>query len=135
MFYSFEVVVPADTGEDAPVEQTLKLTRGVIHLVEVRFKYGPNFMVGARLYHEGHQLYPTNPDEDIREDGRAVVFPDYFPLDIAPYALKVRAYSPNTTYPHTIYIRVGVLAEEEVAPMGGLGGMLQKFLSLVGIGK
>jgi len=135
MFYDFEILVPIDTKETDPVEETLKLTKGVLHQVEVRFKYGPNFMVGVRIYHEGHQLYPTNPDSDFRDDGRAIVFADHFPLDIAPYSLKVRAYSPDTAYPHTIYIRIGVLAEEEISPLGGLAGAIQKFLQLVGIGK
>lgn len=135
MFYDFEMTITADTKESAPVTQELKLTAGVIHLVEVRFKYGPNFMVGVRIYHEEHQLYPTNPDSDIRDDGRGVTFPDNFPLTTEPYSLKVRAYSPDTVYPHTIYIRVGVLPEEIVTPLISFSGLFRKFFQLVGIGK
>lgn len=117
MFYSFAITVKHGKTEADPEVQELKLTHGVIHLVEVRFRRGTDFRVGARIYHSEHQLFPTNPDEDLREDGRALTFREHYRLFEAPYTLKVKTYAPTANYDHTIYIRIGVLTEEVLTPL------------------
>lgn len=133
MFYDFVITVPAGRTEAAPVEEFLKLTHGVIHRVEVRFRSGTDFRVACRILRGSHQVYPTNPDGEFREDGRAIVFDDHEVLDTEPYILKVLAYAPTASYDHDIYIRIGLLPAEVVTPFSGVGGALRRFLQLVGV--
>jgi len=128
LFYDFAITVPASTTEADPVEQKLKLTHGIIHLVEVRFRRGTDFRVGCRIYHFEHQLYPTNPEGDFRDDGRAITFKDHYKLTERPYTLTVRAYSPTATYDHTIYVRIGVLPETVLSPWAKVGRALKGIL-------
>lgn len=135
MFYDFPITVPALRAEDDPVEEELKLTHGVIHRVEVRFRRGTDFRVGLRIYRWEHQLYPTNPDSDFKDDGRAIVFDDHYRLTVEPYSLKVRAYAPTATYPHVVYVRIGVLPPELLTPFAGFASMFKKLFRLLGIGR
>lgn len=135
MFYNFAVKVTAGKTEAEPEEQELELTHGVIHLVEVRFRRGTDFRVGCRLFRFEHQIFPTNPDEDLRDDGRAITFNEHYELLEAPYTLKVKAYAPTAGYDHTIYIRIGVLPPEVLNPFAVFGDLLQKFFRLIGMGK
>lgn len=133
MFYDFPISVPANTLESVPVTKEMKLAAGVVNYVEVRFKYGPSFMVGVRILHGGHQLWPTNPESDFRDDGRPIIFGENYTLDPDSNILKAVCYSPGTAFPHDIFIRLGILPEEAVAPLTGIAGGLSKFLTLVGI--
>ena len=91
--------------------------------------------VGVRILREEHQLYPTNPDNDLKADGRAIIFDDHEEVTDEPYYLKIRAYSPTANYEHVVYVRIGILPSEVVVPFSGLGGALRKFLGYVGVMK
>lgn len=134
MFYDFAVIVPANTLESAPVEQVLKLTHGIIHRVEVQFPIGTQALTHCKIYEGGHQLYPTNPEGNFASDGYVIPIDDYFELSTGSYSLKVKAWNDDDTYAHTLTFRVGILPQEVISPFFGIGGMLRKFLRLVGIG-
>ena len=133
MFYSTTITVPAGTTEASPVIQRLKLSAGIIHIVDVEFRSGTDFRVGVRIDLGGHQVYPTNPDGDLKADGRAIVFGDYLPLAYGENELIIRGYAPTTTYEHIVYIKVGVLREDELNLSYKTDSLLNKFFRLVGI--
>lgn len=134
MFYDFAILVPAGTPADNPVEQTLKLTSGVVHRVEVEFPAGCRGEVSLVILLGGHQLFPTDPEGAFNAEGYTIPIDDYFPLDTPPYSLKAVAWSPDAVYSHTITVRVGILSEELLSPLTGMSGMLKKFLKFMGIG-
>lgn len=109
MFYSFDLLIPANTLEDDPEELIAELSYGIIHQVRIVFPRGLKSMVGVRVYRFEHQIYPSREDFDLRGDGMPVSFEDRYPLLESPFNLKLRGYSPGTTYPHIISFRFGVL--------------------------
>lgn len=133
MWYDFFIDVPANTPQSNPVVTWALLTGGVIHTASVEFRYGPNHAVGVRILHGGHQVWPTNPEADIRGDGRNMIVGESYPLTPTDHLLKILAYSPGTTYPHRIFVRFGVLPEADVAPLGGIGNTLKRLLALIGV--
>ena len=133
MFYDFAITIPADTLEAAPVTQVLKLTYGVIHEIDVLYPPGPHAMVKLRIKTNGHQLIPTNPDGYLASDDEVVRIPEYYQLFEAPYSLKAIAYSPGTTYPHTLAIRIGVLLPDVLNPPTKWQMIIQKIGALFGI--
>jgi hypothetical protein len=134
MFYNFAITVPAGTTASKPVMQTLKLTKGVIHRVEIGFPAGCRGYVYLVLNTNGHQLYPTDPEGAFNAEGYTIPINDYFPLDADPYSLKAIAWSPDAIYDHIITVRIGILPEEILSPLTGLGTMLNQFLKFMGIG-
>lgn len=134
MFYDFALTVKTTHTESAPLEQTLKLTHGIIHRVEIGFPSGCNGLVRCKLLHEEHQYLPTNPDGYFASDGYNIPIDDYFELYTEPYSLKFIGYGVGCGYDHVITVRVGVLPKEVVEPTTALSRMFEKFLKLVGLG-
>ena len=134
MFYDFAIAVPANTLESAPVEQTLKLTAGVIQKVSLLFPPGPHGMVKLKLMEGGHQFLPTNPEGYFASDDEALNIDEFYELTSEAYSLKAVAYSDGTTYNHTVSVRIGILRPEEVEKSSGLMMALKRFFKLVGIG-
>ena len=134
MFYDFAITVLANTLESVPKEQEMKLTLGVIQKVSILFPPGPHGMVKLKIMEGGHQFLPTNPEGYFATDDEVLNIDEFYELTSEPYILKAIAYSPGTTYPHTISIRIGVLRPEEVEKASGLMSALKKFLKLVGLG-
>lgn len=133
MYYNFAITVPAGTAQASPKTETLELTKGIIHRVEVEFHAGCKGYVSCRLKHHLHQLYPTNPQGVFSTDNYAIPIDDYFELKAEPYSLKFEGWSPNATYDHEIIIRVGVLSDKtSLLLLHTLQGMV-KFLKVVGI--
>jgi len=128
VYYSTYVTIPAATAEKTPIEVDLKLTKGVIHRVEVTFRSGTDFRAAIRIRHQEHQLYPTNPEGDLKDDGRTIVIDDYFPLTTAPYSLKLIGYAPTAAYEHIVYVKVGVLRAELISPVQTILGKIKGFM-------
>lgn len=133
MFYDFAITVPAGRAESTPVEQVMKLTKGVIHRVEVQFPIGCAALAHCRIYHEEHQLFPTNPPGSFATDGYTIPIDDNFELNTEPYSLKARCWNDDDTYQHIITIRVGVLRGEWAILLMKVIKGLVKFLNLVGV--
>ena len=134
MYYDFAVTVPAGTQANAPVEQALQLEKGIIHRVEVEFPAGCKGYVSLVLMRGGNQAFPKNRDQAFNANGYTIPIDDYYPLTSAPYQLKAVAWAPDAVYNHTITVRIGILPEETLSPLTGLGAQLKKFFKMVGIG-
>lgn len=133
MFYDFAITVKAGTTEAVPKEEVLKLTKGIIHRVEVEFYPGPRRYVFCKLYHHEHQLWPTNPDGAFSTDAYTIAFDEYEELKSAPYTLVARAYSPDADYNHVITVRIGILeSKTAILLLSALKGMMKLF-KLMGI--
>lgn len=134
MYYDFAVTVPAGTAENDPVTENLKLTKGIIHRVEVDFPAGCRGYVSLVIMHGGHQLFPENREGSFNAEGYTIPIDEHYPLLSKPYSLKAVAWSPDASYDHTITVRIGILDERVMSPLVELGGNLKKFLKLVGVG-
>lgn len=133
MFYDFAFTITAGKTKAAPAEQVLKLTHGVIHTVRLDFPPGPRGEVNIALYHEGHQLYPTNPDGAFNADNTYINYDDFFELLTEPYSLKARGWAPTANYDHTVHIEIGVMESKLALAMLKLALGMEKFLKMVGI--
>ena len=133
MYYDFAVLVETKHTVDSPKEQELVLTHGIIHRVEVEFPAGCRGQVCLQLFHREHQVWPTNIDEAFNGEGYTVPIDEHYELTSEPYVLKAVAWGVSCNYPHTITVRIGILPEEVLVPLTGLGTMLQKFFKRLGV--
>ncbi len=131
MYYSYLFSVPAATPELAPYRQTLKLTKGIIHRVELSFPPGCVALVKCRFRRGLHQVWPTNRDEVFAWDAVQIAWNDFEPLEEAPYELLFEAWSPAAIYEHSIAVRLGILPREIVQPVSDTGGILKKIGQLI----
>lgn len=131
MIYEFDIVVPANTSASNPVVQEMRLSRGIIHKLEVQFPYGCRFMVKIAIRRGLHQVWPTNPDGSIKAEGFTVSFPVFYPLEKAPYKLQALAWAPGTTYSHTVTVRLGIEPREVLMPERPELGFLKRLEQLI----
>jgi len=116
MLYRFGVTVPANTAKSSPTEQTVRLTIGVIKKIEVTFPAGCAGLVGVRIKHFDHVVWPTSPDEWFVSDGYTIIIPANYELHEGGENLKIVAYNLGTVYSHTPVFRFAVeVPEEELA--------------------
>jgi hypothetical protein len=133
MFYSYPVVVPANTPESAPAVTRIKLTAGVLHRVECVFPAGCQGMVHLAIEHQGTQHWPLTEGCSFSAEDFTVGVDDRYELDAETNELMAYAWSPGTTYPHTLMVRVGVLAKDVFEPQSALVLGLNRLLTLIGV--
>jgi hypothetical protein len=129
MLFSWRITVTAGTAEDSPITETLKLTAGVMTLIQVRFEKGCKHLVMVKLLRAEHQILPANPGQWLTGDEETVVDEPYYELVVQPIDLKFLACSPSCTYDHDIAVRVLIL------PTGVVfwWQMLEKILRRMGL--
>lgn len=133
MLYEVDLDVPANTPEKTPVKGTIKLTKGIVNKVGVQFPIGTRATVHVRIYRGGHQVWPTNPDGDIKADGFVVEWDEFYNIDDEPVDLTVMAWSTADTYQYTITTRVNLISPEIVGDYSSTMGYLKKFLRAMGV--
>lgn len=134
MLYEYDLDVPANTAERSPASATLKLSRGVITKVGVQFPIGTRALVHVKIYHGAHQLWPANPDGNIKADGFTVEWDEHLEFTKAPLALKVKAWSEADTYEYTVTTRIAMLPLSVTEEYTGVVGALKKLLKAMGVG-
>ncbi len=133
MFYSYPVVVPANTPVIAPVVTRIKLTAGMLHRIECVFPAGCQGMVHLVIKHLGVQHWPLTEGCSFTAEDFTVGVDDRYELTAEVNELVAYAWSPGTTYPHTLTVRVGVLPKDVFEPQPVLTTGLSKLLKLIGV--
>jgi len=133
MLYTHTLTVPANTTENDPAEEVVKLTHGVITMVEVEFPPGCAGLVRAFIRRSLHQVWPSNQGGQFRTDGRAIRWNDYYELFDEPLELTVGAWSDDDFYSHDVLFRFE-LTSREIAERGKVvSGVTNKVRQLLNI--
>lgn len=96
------ITVPYNTLAISPYEQTVNLLRGTLTNVLIEFPPGCARMVHVQIYIGDRIVLPSDVDMSYAFDGVTLNRDCVVPLDIEPYAIKIRLWSPDTVYNHTI---------------------------------
>jgi len=131
MYFCWDITIPANTLEKLPLKQYLRITKGVITGVDVKFPAGCHGMVKTRLFRHEQQAIPLTRDEWVRGDDEAVPTETYIDLNAYPYQLKFVACSPDTDYDHTVTVRIQVLPTF-AAGFAHITNLVQRLLDKLG---
>jgi hypothetical protein len=116
MQFTYPIEVSPNTTKAAPERLEIKLCIGIIQKVSIYFPWGCAGLVGLRILHYEHQLYPTNPDDWYTGNEIYIEFDDEYPILEGPNEFKIECYNEDDFYSHTPIVGFNVLR-------GGLGGM------------
>jgi len=133
VFYAWDIIIPAGTPESAPVERDLRVTRGVLTRVDIKFPAGCHGLVKVRLLRYGSQLVPLSRGEWVTGDGETIPTEGYYEMEDEPLALRFVGCSPRTYYPHKITVRVQLTPEEIATPWQVLRDFVAIFKKLIGL--
>jgi hypothetical protein len=131
MFYAWDITVPLSTPESDPVVKVLKLSKGVIVKVDIKFPDGCHGGVKVRLLRYEHQFIPLNRDDWVTGDAETVTTPEYFELSEAPAQLKFVGCAPETFYVHTITVRITILPKP-IASLMPVMDLLSRMMQRLG---
>jgi hypothetical protein len=131
MYFCWDITIDADTPSEDPLQGYLRITKGIITRVDIKFPAGCHGMVGVRLYRYEQQLIPLTSDEWITGDDETIPTETYGDLTDFPYQLKFVGCSPDTTYPHTVTVRIQVLPSY-AAGFAQLTKLMQRLLDKLG---
>lgn len=110
MGYAWLITIPADTSEEDPVTEELKLHPGVVTRIGCKFPAGCCNLVKVRLTRGGvFPVFPLSTGEWVTGDDEEVSFPYHYDLTDRPFALKFKGCSPDTSYQHKVTVRITVL--------------------------
>lgn len=114
MLYTADITVPKNTAAASPHTETFKIAYGIITWVSVLFPPGCHGMVYCVILHHEHQIAPSTENMAMRGDTFPVEWNEHHPSDQPGYELKVKLWSPGTTYDHTVTVKVAILPREAI---------------------
>jgi len=132
MFFAWDVEIPAGTLETNPVTQTLKLSKGVITGLWIKFPSGCAGLVKVRILRSEFQLVPLSKGEWVTGDDETIPTETFYDLEQTPAQLKFLGCSPGSGYAHKVTVRVTVLPKS-VASMIPVIELLTALLSRMGV--
>lgn len=132
MFWAWDITVTAGTTATDPKTQILKISKGVITRVDVKFPAGCHGLVKVRLFKSEFQLVPLSKGEWVTGDDESVPTEGYYDLETSPAQLKFVGCSPGTSHDHTVTVRVTVLPKQ-IASMLPVIDLLTRLLQRMGV--
>lgn len=119
-FYSYVFTIPKNTAEEAPYEQKLQISQGVLHQVSVVIPPGHAGLTGCALDIGLHQISPTNQNEWFRGDDVHFTFPEYIEIPEGTRELILRGFNLDTLYDHGFVIGAGIMPKSVYDAILGL---------------
>ena len=105
MDFLFELTIPAQTTENAPVEQVVNVGAGVIVKCEVGFPEGLAALARARVRQALTPRYPSNQGAWYHWDDYIYETPDHLVIKKGDPPLTLCGWNEDDSYPHTITFR------------------------------
>jgi len=108
MIYGTGITTAAGGSKATATRTTLRLTKGLIWLMEVDFPPGCVGLVHVQIFDGNYQLLPASPDKDLSGDGRLLRYDDLYLKEAAPFEVSIVTWNEDELWDHTIQIRVGL---------------------------
>ncbi len=113
MIYSKEFTLPANTAIASPRHATILVSKGLVYRVEFQFPAGCAGLAGLIVSDGGFQIWPSSLGEWFVGDDQVIAFDDMYLKSSEPWQFDLWGFNLDDTYPHTLYIRIG-LSDREI---------------------
>jgi hypothetical protein len=133
MLYKISHDVAANTTQQNPDRQKLKITKGVIKGWYIFFPDETADVLHLQIRYHGHQILPINDTENLYGGGCLFDIEENVAVDKAPYELDIYSWNDDDSYPHEYNIHVNILREEAVELGGEIMGLWDKIKGWLGV--
>lgn len=134
MLFTKDIEVTANKSASAPKEDIIKIAHGIITWLSVTFPSGCNGMVHCVVLHHEHQIAPSTEGMTMKGNRTPIEWNEFYESYQPPYELKVKLWSPGTSYAHTVTVRAAVLPRRVAIPFKETESLFAKFFKLIGMG-
>lgn len=109
MQFTYSIEVEPNTPAASPRRLEIKLAIGILRKFSLYFPWGCAGLVGVRVIHYEHQLYPTSPGTWYTGNEIFIEFDDEYIIWEGHNEFKVEAYNLDDFYAHTPIVGFNIL--------------------------
>ena len=109
MLYEVDISVSTAHVEANKLKTVISVTNGVIHQLSVSFPPGCANLVKVTIDKGKNQIFPTNPEGNIKGDGIMVEGKTFHPVLEPPYEIDVHAWNVGAVHPHVVTVRLWIM--------------------------
>lgn len=113
MIFSSTISTPKSTLITAPVRTVLKLSKGLIYVVETYLPPGSSGLLHVQIFDASYQVWPTTRGESFRGDNLAFKYDDLYMMDSEPFQLLIITWNEDDTFSHDCFVHVGLVSKAE----------------------
>lgn len=117
MFYAFSHTLTADYSEKSPYEMVIQLTAGVIHQVDIVFQDGCSHQVYIQIFHDSHQVWPSNRGAALKGNATVISFREFYELLPGNTMLTAKMWSTLGADWKEVVIQIGLLPKKVLQPL------------------
>jgi len=114
MIYQADITIPKNTLETSPTVVMMGIAKGIITKIMVRPRPGHSALAHLVILHHEHQIAPSTENMDFHGDTFPLDWEEYYESYQPEYALKLRGWNDDDTYPHTFDVFVVVLPRRAI---------------------
>lgn len=123
MIYQVNLIIPANTGQDAPEIERITVPFGRVKRIALLFPSGCAGLAHIQIYHNQFQVWPTTPELSFLGDGHLIVFDENYDLDDSWNVIQVSGWNDDDTFSHTVTVWISVLPQEQAWALFPLTGL------------
>lgn len=133
VLYHYTGIVPANTTEQNPFWEKLKLCKGTIILwIPWQPEECADLLKFWVVYH-GMQIFPFNPEEWAYGFFTPLAIPDNIELDDEPFTLDLYAVNLDDSYEHEYHVYVDIKPAQPIKiPAEGEAGLWERLKDVLG---
>lgn len=109
MQFTYPIEIEPETAASDPMRVQTELCFGILKKVSVYFPWGCAGLVGIRILHYEHILYPTNLDEWLVGNEIFIEFESEYLILGGWGEFKIEGYNEDDFYTHTPIVGFNVL--------------------------
>lgn len=117
MFYVYRPDAAVSEAAGTPKEDTIHLTEGVIHQVDVMFQSGCLFDVHVQIWQANRQVWPTNRGASLVGDATIISFREFHLVAPGSQILTIKSWSGQTVTDKYIEVHLGLLPKTIIQPL------------------
>lgn len=106
MIFVHNILTPANTSQDSPLETVIDIIKGTIELVSIQFPPGCNALAHLKLLWGLYQIFPSNEQGDFATGGETITWDESINIQDEPLQLTAKTWNEDTEYNHTISVRI-----------------------------
>lgn len=112
MIYSTHITTLKETLITNPKSTELAITKGLVYKIEIEFPSGSAGLMGVIICDSSFQVWPSTLGQWFTGDGSLISFEDTYLKESSPYKFRIFTYNEDTTYPHSVNIRIGLVTKD-----------------------
>ncbi len=112
MIYSASITTPANTAKGAAKKTVLKVTKGLLWVVEIEFPAGCAGLTHIQIFDGLYQVFPASPGDSLHSDGAVLSYDDIYFKTAAPFTFSIKTWNLDDTWDHTLQVRIGFASSD-----------------------